>query len=93
MDDWMDGQLEDVAEAIRGLHAEQIAQGRVLRALISSHPNPEAMRKAWARFAAGPASDAAMSKVLQPERIAIYEANEQAIADWTRRVEEDLARR
>jgi hypothetical protein len=92
MDDGLEEAFDGIAEAIRGLQAGQIAQARVLRALIASHPDPDAMRAAWLAFSSVSASDAATSKVLNPQRAAIHQANEEAIADWTRRVEQDLRR-
>jgi len=92
MDDGLEMAFEGIADAIRGLQAGQIAQTRVLRALIASHPDPDAMRAAWLRYSSVSASDAATAKVLDPQRSAIHEANEQAIADWSQRVAQDLRR-
>lgn len=91
-ENWMEfaGQIED---AIRGLQAGQIAQTRMLRAIISTHPAPDALREAWKRFHAGPAASAATSKVIDPRRAAMHEALAQSLDDWTRRLEEDLPKR
>lgn len=82
-----------IGDAIRGLQAGQIAQTRMLRALISTHPNPDALREAWTGFAAGPSAAAATSKVIDPGRAAMHEALARALDDWTRRLEEDLPKR
>lgn len=82
--------IEIVSEAIRGLQAGQIAQGRILRALISSHPNPEALRAAWHRYYGGPVASSSVSKVTDPAREVMHDAVLQAMRDWDRRLEEDL---
>lgn len=79
-----------LVEVINGLQAGQIAQARMLRAIISSHPNPAALRAAWHRFAGAPMADAAASKVLDPRRAAAHHALVQALQDWTDRLEADL---
>jgi len=77
-------------EIIRYLQAGQIAQARVLRALISTHPEPEWMRRAFARYS----SDLWMQEYLlsqsEPERAPAHAAIAQAIEDWRSRLERDL---
>ena len=83
----MDTSLRD---AINGLQAGQIAQARMLRALISTHPNPDALREAWTQFCGGPMASAATSKVTDPDREPAHQALVQALQDWTHRLERDL---
>lgn len=77
-------------DVINGLQAGQIAQARMLRAIISTHPDPAALRKAWASYAGGPMASAATSKVIDPGREEAHQALVQAMQDWTERLERDL---
>ena len=90
MDDELDPVFEQIAEAIRGLQAGQIAQARMVRALISSHPDPDALRAAWHHYAAPSAADAATAKVLDPKRAQMHEAVSEAIQAWNDRLDADL---
>lgn len=74
--------LESLIEAIRNLQAGQTAQGRVLRAIIASHPDPAALQHAWRAYAAPSIADAELSKIADPNRRAIHEALALAFSDW-----------
>lgn len=78
-----------IAETLRDLQAARIAQARMLRSLIASHPNPDALREAWLRFSSASISDASTSKALNPELQAIDEALLLALKDWGDHLEED----
>ena len=82
-----------VAEAIRGLQAAEIAQARVLRAIIASHPDPDALREAWRRYAAPSIADASLSVATDPQRQAVHQALADALAQWDGYLAHDLPRR
>lgn len=82
--------VERMIESVRDLQAARIAQARMLRALIASHPNPDALREAWHRFSSPSISDASTSRVLNPERQAIHDAMLLAMKDWGDRLAADL---
>ena len=78
--------MEDLSAAVRGLQAECNAQAQMLMALISSHPDQDALRQAWdARIAASMAM-AATQKAAAPERAAVYERLIQGMQRWTDRL-------
>jgi len=79
-----------VAEALRGLQAGQIAQARMLRAIISTHPDPGALREAWRGFSAASIAEASLSAISDPKRREMHEALARAIRDWDERLERDL---
>lgn len=82
--------FKGIVGAIRNLQAAQIAQTRVLRALIASHPDPDAMREAWRRYSSGSIADASLAKTTDPERLAVHEAMAEALQAWDARLEQDL---
>lgn len=84
--------MEELIAAVRDLQAGQIAQARVLRALIASHPDPDAMREAWRRYAAPSIAGAGISQATEPARRAVHDAMSQALADWDERLARDLLR-
>ncbi len=84
--------MESIAEAIIGLQAGQIAQARMLRAIISSHPDHEALRHAWHSFVAPSIAEAELSKISDPRRRAMHEALSQALADWDEYLARDSSR-
>lgn len=86
----MENVLHELMDRIRGLQAGQIAQTRMLRAIISTHPDPAALRQAWASYSVPSVTDAALEKAANPDRVALQEALLQALADWSRRLEGDL---
>lgn len=88
----MENPMEAIADAIRGLQAGQIASTRMLRAIISTHPDPDALRKAWFRYCDAPLASAATSKVIDPARESAHSALVQALQDWTDRLGVDLPR-
>lgn len=79
-----------LAETLRYLMASNIAQARVLRALIASHPNPVAVRGAWLRYGSPSAADAAMKRITDPSREAMQAEIQQCLKDWSERLEADL---
>jgi hypothetical protein len=81
-----------IGEALRGLQANQIAQTRLLRAMLKTHPDPESMRAAWRDFSAPLIADAEMSKAGDPGRLAAHQARLEALREWDARVQDDLAR-
>lgn len=76
-------------QAIRELQAGQIAQTRVLKAIIASHPDRDALREAWRRLSSASIADAALSSAADPSRRAIFEALTAALQDWDSRLAED----
>lgn len=90
MDEELEMAFEEIAKALRDLQAGQIAQTRVLRALIASHPDPDALRAAWHRYSSPSAADAATAKVLNPERSPVHAAVAEALQAWNERLEADL---
>lgn len=84
--------MDAIAEAIIGLQAGQVAQTRMLRAVISSHPNPVALRKAWRSFSAPSIADAEVSKISEPSRFPMHDALLQALQDWDAYLDRDLSR-
>jgi len=87
MDEELEMAFEEIAKALRELQAGQIAQTRVLRALIASHPDPDAL---WHRYSAPSAAEAATAKVLNPERSPVHAAVADALQAWNERLEADL---
>lgn len=83
-------EFEALAETIRQLQAGQIAQARMLRAIISSHPNPAGLREAWRRFSSPSIAEASMSAISDPGRRAMHDALSLAMKDWDGRLERDL---
>lgn len=84
--------LELLVEAIRNLQAGQIAQARVLRAIIASHPLPLALQDAWREYAAPSIADVELSKIADPSRRAIHDALALALSDWDAYLARDSAR-
>lgn len=86
----MEDPFEQIAEAIRGLQAAQISNTRMLRAIISSHPNPDALKEAWHRFSSTSIADVEMQIAADPARRKMHEALGEALTDWSKRLEQDL---
>ena len=82
--------MDELIEAVRHLQANQIAQSRVLRALIASHPNPKALREAWSRYVSPSLADASLSRVSDPGREPVHSAMLEALQDWDERLASDL---
>lgn len=82
--------MEELIVAIRDLQAAQIAQSRVIRAIIASHPAPDALREAWHRYASPAIAEASTAQIADPERHAVHSALAQAMSDWDARLERDL---
>jgi len=88
----MDEHFKDrVTETLRYLMAEDVARTRLLRALVSTHPDPAAMRDAWLRYSANLQSNAALAATLDPKRRAVMQAELEAFARWTSYLAEDLS--
>lgn len=87
-----DEAMEVLLPVIRQLQAGQIAQARVIRALIASHPDPDAMRRAWHAYASPSIADAGLAKLGDPSRLEAHQAVADAIQDWDERLEQDLRR-
>lgn len=81
-----------IADAIIGLQAGQIAQARMLRALIASHPRPVALRDAWNRFSAPSIANAEASRAIDPARATVHAALARELEDWSRRLAQDLGK-
>lgn len=77
--------MDELAEVISELQAAQIAQSRVLQALIETHPAPKALKETWLRYgspvAASAATDAAM-KDRAADRALLYHLDR-----WSQRIE------
>lgn len=82
--------MEQILEVIRSLQANQIAQSRVLRAIISTHPDPDALRAAWRNFSVPSVVEAELAKVSDPARVAVHGDLLDALQAWTERLERDL---
>lgn len=82
--------MEELIAAVRGLQANQIAQTRMLRALIASHPAPDALRLAWKAFSVPSAVDASLGRISDPSQATAHDAVAQAIRAWDARLERDL---
>jgi hypothetical protein len=86
----MEDFVAQVTNAIRDLQAGQIAQTRMLRAVISTHPNADGLRRAWREFSAPSIVEAELAKTTDPTRRAMHEALLLALKDWDDRLERDL---
>jgi hypothetical protein len=82
--------MEDLADAILALQAGQIAQTRMLRALIASHPAPEALRLAWEAFAIPTLTANAVHRIGGTRPPKIHDAVETAMREWSERLAADL---
>ena len=92
MDEDLNEAFEGIVEAIRDLQAGQIANTRLLRAIISSHPDPAALREQWNRFSSTSAADVEMQIAADPARRKTREALVRALKDWSERLDQDLRR-
>lgn len=86
----MEEVFAQITEAIRNLQASQIAATRMIRAIISTHPDPVALRKAWQSYASPSIVEAEIRKASDPDRLAIHQALLQALKDWDGRLDRDL---
>ena len=82
--------MEQIAEALRYLQAGQIAQTRMLRAIISTHPDGDALRAAWRNFSAPSIADAELAKISDPAQRAVHADLLEALQAWGERLERDL---
>lgn len=85
--------MEELIDTVRELQAQQIAQSRMLRALIASHPAPDALRLAWSAFSVPSLVDTSLARISEPDRALIHDAIADAIQAWTARLERDLGTR
>ena len=84
---------EKLMDALRVMQGCQIADALMIRAIISSHPNPGGLRARWNELFAQSATDSALAKAGAPEQAAIEQACMSALHAWSSALSEEIGER
>lgn len=82
---------KEFIDALIGVQAECAAQAHMLMALISSHPDPSALRLAWNAQIAAPMATAALAAAGSPQDGPVYQRVIAGMQAWTDRLESHLS--
>lgn len=77
------GESKELGQIIGALQAAQIAQATMLQAMISSHPNPSALRQRWAELVPPRAAEAVQEKASGAPGHFTNHFLLEAFQDWT----------